>query len=119
MKKLMNLLVLTGGILILQGALSIKAADNELLKDNVLVHIEGLACPFCAFGIEKHLKKVDGVKKVQVNLGEGTAHLTLKPGAEVTEEQVRQAVKKAGFKASEITNFEELTKGGEEGETTP
>jgi len=83
----------------------------------VLVHIDGLACPFCAFGVEKHLKKVNGVKKVQVNLGEGTAHLILEPGSEVSGEQIQQAIKKAGFKASEITNVEKLPVSGDKKDT--
>jgi len=121
MKKWMNLLILMVSIFFHNGAASIKAAEaeKELFKDNVSVHIDGLACPFCAFGIEKHLKKVDGVKKVLVNLGEGTANLTLNPGAEVTGEQIRQAVKKAGFKASEITNVEERPKKEDTKEITP
>ena len=121
MKKWMNLLILMVSILFPNGAASIKAAEaeKELFKNNVLVNIDGLACPFCAFGVEKHLKKVAGVKTVQVNLGEGTANLTLNPGAEVTGEQIRQAVKKAGFQASEITNVEELPTSEDKKEITP
>ena len=119
MKNWMKLLVMTLSIFFLNGAVLITAAEKEGFKDNILVHIEGLACPFCAFGVEKHLKKVHGVKKVQVNLGEGTAHLTLKPGANVTGEQIQKAVTKAGFKASEITNVEEFSKNEDTKETTP
>ncbi|MBI4395789.1 MAG: heavy-metal-associated domain-containing protein [Elusimicrobia bacterium] len=82
------------------------ASTEGRLTGRVQMRIEGMACPFCAYGVEKHLKKVRGVEEAKVNLGEGTAAVTLKPGAEVTAEQVRQAVRKAGFKASEIKNLE-------------
>ena len=31
--------------------------------------VDGLACPFCAYGIEKRLNKVDGVTGVEVDVG--------------------------------------------------
>ena len=31
--------------------------------------VGGLACPFCAYGIEKRLNKVDGVTGVEVDVG--------------------------------------------------
>jgi len=94
-------------------------SQAETFKDNVLVHIDGLACPFCVFGVEKHLKKVNGVKKVQVNLEKGTAHLILKSGVKITEEEIQEAVTKAGFKASEITNIEEFPKNESKLDTMP
>lgn len=87
-------------------------AEQDALSGKLLVHIEGMACPFCAFGVEKQLKRVPGVKKAMANLGEGTATLTLKPGMQVDPERIRKAVKKAGFKVSEIKNIEELRPSG-------
>lgn len=76
------------------------------LTGKVLVRIEGLACPFCAYGVEKQLKKIAGVETASVNLGAGSALLVLKAGAAITPEQIQAAVKKAGFKASEIKSVE-------------
>lgn len=72
------------------------------VSGDVLVRIEGMACPFCAYGIEKHLGRLEGVRSARVNLGEGTAVLDLEPGKTVSFEQVRKAVEKAGFKAAEL-----------------
>lgn len=75
------------------------------VRGDVLVHIAGMACPFCAYGVEKHLKALSGVKSARVNLGEGSAVLELIPGRKVADEDIRQAIQKAGFKASEIKDI--------------
>ncbi|MGN2393298.1 heavy-metal-associated domain-containing protein, partial [Pelomicrobium sp. G1] len=31
------------------------------------LQVDGLACPFCAYGIEKKLRALDGVDKVKVD----------------------------------------------------
>ncbi|WP_420389528.1 heavy-metal-associated domain-containing protein [Marinobacter sp.] len=59
--------------------------------------VDGLACPFCAFGIEKRLNKIDGVTEVQVDIGESVVKVTLEEGKPFTEAQARQAVNEAGF----------------------
>lgn len=59
--------------------------------------VDGLACPFCAYGIEKRLNKVDGVTDVQVDVGESLVRVTLEEGKTLSEERARQAVDEAGF----------------------
>lgn len=77
-------------------------AKSKPVGGDVLVRVAGMACPFCAYGIEKHLKALPGVQSARVNLGEGTAVLELRPGQKISDEEIGQAVQKAGFKASEI-----------------
>jgi periplasmic mercuric ion binding protein len=55
------------------------------------------ACPFCAYGIEKRLNKVDGVTGVEVDVGKSTVNVTLQEGKPFSEERARQAVEEAGF----------------------
>ena len=59
--------------------------------------VDGLACPFCAYGIEKRLNKVDGVTGVEVDVGKSTVRVTLQEGRTFSEERARQAVEQAGF----------------------
>ncbi|PIP82616.1 MAG: 6-bladed beta-propeller [Elusimicrobia bacterium CG_4_9_14_3_um_filter_62_55] len=77
-------------------------AVAERVSGDMLVRIEGMACPFCAYGIEKHLGRLAGVRSARVNLGQGTAILDLEPGKTVSFDEVRKAVEKAGFKAAEL-----------------
>lgn len=69
---------------------------------HVFIQVEGLACPFCAKGLEKHLNKLDAVANLSISLKEGEAVLQLKPGREVGEKELREAVRKAGFTAGTI-----------------
>ncbi len=65
------------------------------------IGVDGLACPFCAYGIEKKLRAIPGARDVKVDLEEGRATFEAPSGA-VTEQQVKQAVKDAGFSPGKI-----------------
>lgn len=65
--------------------------------------VNGLTCPFCAFGIEKKLLDVPGVRAVEVFLDEGRIALTFEPNSEATVNDLEQAVKKAGFELSGLS----------------
>jgi len=67
------------------------------------IAVDGLSCPFCAYGLEKNLKKVNGIESVQIDLKTGHATVVLKQGVVVEDQALRQAVKKAGFTARDIT----------------
>jgi len=55
-----------------------------------------MACPFCAYGIEKKLRALPGARNVKVDLEGGRATFEA-PAGTVTEQQIRQAIKDAGF----------------------
>lgn len=61
------------------------------------VAVEGLACPFCAFGVEKKLRQVRGVATVEVHMGDGTAELAAVEGASIDISQIPEAIREAGF----------------------
>jgi len=71
---------------------------------NVLkVKVDGLSCPFCAYGLEKYLKKIEGAKKVSINVDKGFAILQLDQTASIDVHAVRNAVKKGGFTPRETS----------------
>lgn len=61
------------------------------------LEVDGLACPFCAYGVEKRLSALDGVKAVETELGRGRVVVTLAEGKTLTEAAARKAIKDAGF----------------------
>jgi len=61
------------------------------------VGVDGLACPFCSYGIERRIKALGGVQKVESDIKAGAVTVTMKEGETLTEEQAREAVKEAGF----------------------
>ena len=62
-----------------------------------LLQVDGLACPFCAYGIEKQLGRIDGVATVSTDIESGTVSVIMNQGASLTEEQAKEAVDRAGF----------------------
>lgn len=67
------------------------------------IEVDGLACPFCAYGVEKKLNAVQGVERVETDISEGVVIVTMKDGAVLDETVATQAVKEAGFT---LKNFE-------------
>lgn len=70
-------------------------ARAEIMRADL--RVDGMSCPFCAFGIEKKLLDVDGVTGVEVMLDEGRLRLQLATGNRATPAALEQAVEKAGF----------------------
>lgn len=75
---------------------------GERTPPQVILRVDGLSCPFCAYGLEKKLLRLEGVEGVEIRINEGQVILTLAPGASVSRQAVEQAVAKAGFTAREI-----------------
>jgi len=69
--------------------------------------VQGVACPYCAFGVEKQLNKVQGVKSVIVDIGESRVRVTMDESAVLNEQQARQAVEDAGFSLESFSQTEE------------
>lgn len=61
------------------------------------VGVDGLSCPFCAYGLEKQLNKLDGVNQVEVHVANGQVVVTMDEGKTLEKAQAVEAVKKAGF----------------------
>jgi len=76
---------------------------EESARPIAIIQVDGLSCPFCAYGLEKNLKKVSGVKTVKMDMKTGKATVALKSGVQVNDATLTEAVKKAGFTARAIT----------------
>ncbi len=73
----------------------------------IQITVLGMSCPFCAYGVEQKLKKLDGVVELTVELASGLATLVMEDGADVSNDVLRKTVEDAGFDAAKITrNFE-------------
>jgi len=98
--KFLQLLLITG-LLLAAPLTSVSAQESS--AQSATIRVDGLSCPFCAYGLEKHLKKLKGVEGVEINMKSGKATVALKPGAQVDNAALTEAVKKAGFTARGIT----------------
>ncbi len=68
------LILLTGSQLLAQ-ELTEMAPEQK-----VRVRVDGLSCSFCAYGLEKKLLEIDGVKSIEISIDDGVALLTLDKG---------------------------------------
>lgn len=84
---------------ILAGILVFLAGVAQARVSALTVAVDGMACPFCAFGVEKKLKTVKGMESVAVDMKTGTASLTAGPAESIHFQEVPKAIKEAGFTA--------------------
>ena len=68
-------------------------ADSHVYK----LYVDGLACPFCAYGVEKKVGGLDGVEKIDIDIDGGVVLVTLADGATLDEAAAKQAIDEAGF----------------------
>ena len=61
------------------------------------LRVDGLACPFCAYGIEKKLNAAEGVEDIFIDINAGTVTVTMAESASMSEAAAAQIVKDAGF----------------------
>ncbi len=80
-------------------ASSVWAVDQK----KVQLRVDGLSCPFCAYGLEKKLKRIKGVDKLEIKINEGLVIMTFKEKANIDPELIRKKVKEAGFTPRELS----------------
>ncbi len=59
--------------------------------------VDGLACPFCAYGVEKKITGLKGVDKIDIDIDAGLVAVTMADGATLDEAVASRAVDQAGF----------------------
>lgn len=72
-------------------------------RQEVFVIVKGVTNPFATFGLLKHLEQIPGVEHVTFSLLHGLADLRLKPGAQVTDAEIRQAIRSASYTPGDVT----------------
>ncbi len=93
-KRTLNLI----GILFVFGFLVQSQAQERKVK----IQVDGLACPFCAYGLEKKLKEIDGVKKLDIQVDSARVVMIFEQDALVDSMKIVRKVKEAGFTARKI-----------------
>jgi copper chaperone CopZ len=78
-------------------------ADETVLE----IDIDGMTCPFCVYSLEKELGKLSEVKQVLISLKSNKARLTLKEGAHIDSDTLREVVLRTGYTPGEIRDVSE------------
>ena len=63
----------------------------------ITAKVNGMVCDFCARAVTKVFGKQEAVETVHVDLDNGEIHVTLKAGADLSDETVSDLVKKSGY----------------------
>ena len=84
-----------------QGATAQSAQELGMLE--VSVQVDGLSCPFCAYGLEKKLRKVENVASIEIRVNEGRAVVTPESGTSLELDELEQAVRDGGFTPREVS----------------
>ncbi len=71
-------------------------------QQKVTLRVDGLACPFCAYGMEKKLKRIENLENLDIKINEGLVILYFKEGTKIDQGLITQKVKEAGFTPREL-----------------
>ena len=82
-------------------------APSEVLTGaSVRLKVDGMVCPFCAYGLEKRLEEIASIDAVLIRISDGLVQIRTKEGQELTDEALSDAVRKSGFSLREIERVE-------------
>ena len=73
------------------------AALGQQADNRYKLYVDGLACPFCAYGVEKKVTGLKGVRKIEIDIDAGIVAVTMVDGATLDEAAAKRAVDQAGF----------------------
>ena len=80
-------------VLVLVQAPAVAQAQIE----RVTLRVDGLACPFCAYGLEKKIKNLEGCDSLEIRINEGKAIMKWKRDKALDIDAIHDAVRRAGF----------------------
>lgn len=84
------------GILLLM-SISMSTVHAQKAMDSFEVQVDGLGCPFCAYGLEKKFKEFKGIKKVAIDIETGDFSFQYPSEKALTMEALIAQVEKAGY----------------------
>ena len=61
------------------------------------LRVDGLACPFCAYGIEKKFTRTEGVESVDIDLKNGLVIVNTFEGSKFSEDELKTIIDDTGF----------------------
>ena len=82
---------------------AVVGVDETVLE----IDINGMTCPFCVYSLERELGRLSEVKQVLISLRSSKARLTLKEGAHIDADTLREVVLEAGFTPGEVRDVSE------------
>ena len=98
---------LTGGLLALLLAvapLPTAAAADPWPANSYVIAVDGLACPYCGYGIEKQFHQRAGVKRTEIDIEQGVVVVFIEPGTRFSDDELEAIVDAGGFTLGAIVH---------------
>ena len=80
---------------------SVIGAQAQKEMDKFEVQVDGLGCPFCAYGLEKKFKEFKGIKDVKIEIESGDFSFSYPSNKNLSMDDVLKQVEKAGYTPNE------------------
>ena len=84
-------------IMLVIGVMTVCSANAQKAMDKFMVQVDGLGCPFCAYGLEKKFKEFKGIKNVKIDIETGDFSFRYPAEKALTMDAVVAQVEKAGY----------------------
>ena len=82
------------------------AAFPAFAADQIIVHVNGMVCDFCAQAIEKVMAKEPGIENVKIDLEAKTVTFTSEENADVTDAFIEDLMVDSGYDIERIERTE-------------
>ena len=82
------------------------ATDTTLAGATLRLQVDGMVCPFCAYGLEKRLRELAAIDAVVVRISDGVVLIREHAGHELAREELSSEIEKAGFSLREMTRLD-------------
>lgn len=92
-----------------------QAQQKENSKKYIKLEVDGLACPFCAYGLEKNLRNnIEGLDDLYINIENGYVTFSFPKQDKLKNKKLEDIIEEAGFKARKISFSDKPFPKGEE-----
>ncbi len=72
--------------------------------DSYVLRVDGLACPYCGYGVEKQFAQRDGVEGTQIDIETGVVVVTVAAGTRFSDAELERIIDRAGFTLATIVH---------------
>ncbi len=93
----------------------LQAQDKNENTEFIKLEVDGLACPFCAYGLEKKLRNdIEGMENLDINIEKGFVTFSFPIKNKPSKEQLKEIVSDAGFQINNISFSDKPFPNGED-----
>jgi len=78
------------------------ALSSQAKAQDIVAHVEGMVCDFCARGLEKTFGKINEVEAVAVSLEQGTVTIDMKEGYTIPDATITKLIQDNGVTTTKI-----------------